>query len=99
MFFFLAKGEYFMKPMLTPDRAYGGKAFRIQPAVGVVDSDGIIAINFIGRAFAFISTGGSPYEKLWHGKTCNINDYCGIESSEYEASAEFIDGVANFQVY
>eukprot|EP01041_Mallomonas_annulata_P002557 gene2557-4990_t len=95
--FVLVQGDYFMKPMVTPDFCYGGEAFFVQPAVAVTSSKGDVALNFIGRAYAYIGTSPYPYEKLWMGLSCDVWDNCGVESSSYIASAEFVDGVAVFQ--
>lgn len=56
----LIQSEYSLKSMMTPNFCYGGEAFQVQPTVAVIDSSGDIALNFIGRAQAFIGTGPSP---------------------------------------
>ena len=65
IFFALGESEYFLKSVVTPNSAYGGVAFRVQPSVSVVNQDDSIALNFIGRAYAFIGTGPSAFENLY----------------------------------
>ena len=54
-------------------------------------------LNFIGRVYATIGSSASEYEKLWSGQ-CDATGFCGILSTEFDASAEVIDGVASFHV-
>ena len=98
IFLFEAVEIYTIQVLIQPGKAVGGEVFKTQPQVAVYDSNGILAVDLGGYAYAEMSTSPTGEEPLWIG-TCDLSS-CGSEvtNSNSAAFATFDNGVGTFEV-
>ena len=87
---------YTIRSLAPPVKCVGGEPCAFQPSVGVYDSSGNLAIDFIGSAYAQMQTSPTGFEPLYVG-TCDYTS-CGTKVVGATASATFVNGVAEFSV-
>ena len=88
---------YTIQVLVNPAGAIGGEVFSTQPQVAVFDSNGILAVDLSGYAYAEMADSPSGEESLWVG-ACDLSG-CGTEVIySTDAVATFDNGVGTFQV-
>ena len=93
----IAAPIYRISVILQPEGAKGGEPFATQPQIGVYDTSGLLAPSLSGYVYAEMGSSPTGYETLWVG-TCDLSG-CGIEAIRDNARANFVDGIASFEVH
>jgi len=86
----------------SPGNALGGEKFGIQPAVQVVDGNGLLLNSYVGTAYAVMESSPTGYEPLYfmpdNGVGCDPSGNCGMKVVGALASVPISQGVAIFSV-
>ena len=88
--------SYTIKSLTTPNLCYGGDICGIQPAVAVLDENGLFALDFKGSVYVNMATSPSGFEPLYVGR-CDYTS-CGTRVTGPSATAIFVNGIATFTV-
>lgn len=85
---------YQLKVVVNPGSCIGGEVCGTQPSVSILDSDGNIQLNFIGKCYVQMGKSPSDNEMLYHGG-CDYNG-CGQGLTGKQQPVSFGLGMATF---
>lgn len=91
-------GLYSLKILSSPIIGYGGDVLPIATSVSVVDTNGLIAVNFVGSAYVSMASSPTGFESLYMGQACDITGKCGFKVAGGNSMVNFYQGVATFNV-
>jgi len=85
---------YQLKVVVNPGTCIGGEVCGTQPSISILDSDGNIQLNYIGKCYVQMGKSPSDNEMLYKGG-CDYNN-CGQGLTGKQQPVSFALGIATF---